>query len=266
MAQKKHHSIHSESIGGVHRKRLRQWFRQGLGQRLLAAEQRILDEVVPNLFGYHLVQVGNPADQDLTETSLIPNHVLIESDWNAASEPEGMKPQIHGYAQSLPIRTDSVDVVLLAHTLEFEVDAHQVLREADRVLVPEGHVVIIGFNPWSPWGIWHLLTSRWSTAPWNGQFRSARRIKDWLSLLGYDAIISQCFFYQPPIRHAGIMRRLEVLERIGLRCWPFAGAVYLIVGKQRMMTMTPIRPRWRPGRSLVGAGLVKPSAQRIKDE
>lgn len=266
MRQKKDHNIKPEMAGGYHRQHLRYWFRQTLGKRLLAAEQHILDEVMPNLFGYHLIQVGSPADKCLTQTSLIPNHVVIESAGDHREESIELKPQMVGVAHALPIRTDSVDVVLLAHTLESEQDAHQVLREADRVLVPEGHIVILGLNPWSLWGLWHLLISRWASPPWNGQFRSARRIKDWLSLLGYDTTASQCFFYRPPIGHVGVMRRLKVLDKIGRRCWPFAGAVYLIVGKKRMMTMTPLRPRWRPGRSLVGAGLVKPSAQRVKDD
>jgi SAM-dependent methyltransferase len=164
---------------------------------------------------------------------------------------------MYTYAQALPILTDSVDVVVLAHTLEFEQDPHQVLREADRVLVPEGHVVILGFNPWSPWGLWHVLVSRWSRPPWSGQFRSLWRIKDWLALLGFDTTVSRGFFFRPPLRHDGVMHRLKVMEKLGQRFWPFAGAVYIIVAKKRVMRPTPIRPRWRPGRSLVGAGLVK---------
>jgi len=252
--------------GGRQRKRLRHWYQQSLGQLLISAEQQALDEVLPNLFGYHLIQVGSPVDQDLSTTSLIPNQVMIESHITSDDGAETLKPQVFGCSQSLPILSDSVDVVLLAHTLEFEQDAHQVLREADRVLVPEGHMVILGFNPWSLWGVWHFLTSRWASPPWNGQFRSMRRIKEWLSLLGYDTKTCQQFFFQLPIQHEGILRRLEVLDKIGRRCWPFAGAIYVVVGKKRMMTPTPIRPRWRPGRSLVGAGLVKPSTQRVRDE
>jgi len=228
----------------------------------LRAERRELDEVLPNLFGYHLLQVGSPADDVLCAASLIPNRVLMES----VLEPGKRRPLILAQAQALPIQSDSVDVVMLAHTLEFEPDPHQVLREADRVLVPEGHVVILGFNPWSPWGLWHLLISRWAMPPWNGQFRSMRRIRDWLSLLGFDTTVSRGFFFRPPLHHDGVMRRLRVMERLGRRLWPFAGAVYIVVAKKRVTTLTPIRPRWRPGRSLVGAGLVNPGSQRVMDE
>lgn len=223
----------------------------------------MLDEVLPNLFGYYLLQVGCPADAALCTSSLIPSRLLLESDMGTQSG--SLRPQMSALAHALPIQTDSVDVVVLAHTLEFEQDPHRVLREADRVLVPEGHVVILGFNPWSPWGIWNLLLSRWAGAPWNGQYRSIGRIKDWLALLGFDARYSKGFFFRPPLQHEGLMRRLKVLEKIGHRCWPFAGAVYIIVAKKRVMTMTPIRPRWR-ATTLVGASLAKPSAQRSSDE
>jgi len=263
---KKHDNTKPELAGGRQRIQLRNWYRQKLGQRLWRAERRELDQVLPNLFGYHLLQVGSPVDTLLSATSLIPNRLILESHVSGRSVPMKVRPQLHAYADALPIADDSVDVVLLAHTLEFEQDPHQVLREADRVLVPEGHIVLLGFNPFSPWGLWRLLISRWSLPPWSGQFRSSRRIRDWLSLLGYDVTVSHSFFFRPPVRSDGVMRRLKVLERAGRRLWPFAGAVYLLVAKKRMVAMTPIRPRWRPGRSLVGAGIVKSNAQRTIDE
>jgi len=270
MWRRKDHNTKPVISGGIKRRRLRDWYRQGLGQRLLREERRALDDALPNLFGYHLLQVGSPVDEALCTSSLIPNRVLLESGLALeslhTSVPVAMRPLMYAEAHALPILTDSVDVVLLAHTLEFEQDPHQVLREADRVLVPEGHVVILGFNPWSIWGMWRLLLSRWAAPPWNGQFRSIRRIKDWLALLGFDARVCRGFFFRPPLRHDGVMQRLKILEKLGQRCWPFAGAVYIVVAKKRVMTPTPIRPRWRPGRSLVGAGLVKTSTQRVTNE
>jgi len=268
MWHRKDDNTKSVISGAIKRQGLRDWYRRRLGQHMLLAERQVLDDVLPNLFGYHLLQVGYPVDEVLWASSLIPNRILLEAgdEANAPTSP-ALRPLMMADAHALPILTDSVDVVLLAHTLEFEQDPHQVLREADRVLVPEGHVVILGFNPWSPWGLWHLLVSRWAAPPWNGQFRSLGRIKDWLALLGFDVGCSRSFFFRPPLRHEGLMRRLNVLERVGQRCWPFAGAVYIVVAKKRVMTPTPIRPRWRPGRSLVGAGLVKPSTQqRTMDE
>jgi SAM-dependent methyltransferase len=266
MWRKKQLNINPDTAGGWQRIHLRSWYRQRLGQRLLRAERRELDQVLPNLFGYHFIQVGSPVDSLLTSTSLIPNRIILESQVSKSAATKQVQPQLYAHAHALPIQTDSVDVVLLAHTLEFEQDPHQVLREADRVLVPEGHIVLLGFNPFSPWGLWHLLASRWSAAPWSGQFRSSRRIRDWLSLLGYDITTNHCFFFRPPVQSDGLMRRMKIFERLGRRLWPFTGAVYLLVAKKRMVTMTPIKPRWHPGRSLVGAGIVKPSAQRVSDE
>lgn len=266
MWRNKDDNTKAQLTGGRQRIQLRNWYRQRLGQRLLRAERRELDQVLPNLFGYHLLQVGSPVDTLLSASSLIPNRVLLETNNPATAAAMKVKPQLHADAHALPIADDSVDVVLLAHTLEFEQDPHQVLREADRILVPEGHIVLLGFNPFSTWGVWRLLISRWSQAPWNGQFRSAFRIRDWLSLLGYDVTVSHSFFFRPPVRSEGVMRRLKLLELAGRRLWPFTGAVYLLVARKRMVTLTPIKPRWRPGRSLVGAGIVKSNVQRTSDE
>ena len=162
---------------------LRNWYSRDLGQRLFDIERCELEKVLPNLFGYHLLQIGSPINDALYETSLVSHRVYLEE---LGTGRLSCQPGIWAQADALPIISDSVDVVILPHTLEFSPQPHQVLREADRVLVPEGHLVILGFNPWSLWGIRHFVTGRWARAPWNGQFRSVMRVKDWLSLLGFE--------------------------------------------------------------------------------
>jgi len=235
-------------------RRMRSWFQLPLGQRLAAREKEELDKVLVNLFGFHLLQVGCLLNEDILSASRILHRVVVDGDAEGATTIVAL----NGMPGALPIDSDSIDVVVLHHILEFEENPHEVLREVDRILVPEGHVVILGFNPWSWWGFRRFIRSR-SGPPWSGRFRSAWRMRDWLSLLGFDHELSRWFFFRPPVQNEGIMRRLEVLERAGERWWPFWGGAFLVVGKKRVMTMTPIKPRWRPNGGLMDPRFVKPS-------
>ncbi len=232
------------------------WYKQPLGQRLLDAEQRLLDEVLPELFGYHLIQLGSPTEQDLLRNSRIHHRSIIDE------SPSSPWVTCCAAADALPIASDSVDVVVMPHTLEYAQDPHQVLREVDRILIPEGHAVIMGFNPWSFWGGWRLAAKFGDHFPWNGVFRSLSRIKDWCKLLGFDTLICRHYFYRPPIKHSGIMSKLQFMERVGDR-WqlPFA-AGYLLLTRKRESMLTPVRPSWPARQRLLGAkGLARPAAR-----
>jgi SAM-dependent methyltransferase len=231
------------------RRALRRWYKGNLGQTLLNEERQILDDVLPNLFGYHLLQVGAPVDVNLLEASRV-SHCMVLDD-TPDGERGNMLHCLYGEAAALPIASDSVDVLVLPHTLEFEANPHEVLREADRALVPEGHVVILGFSPWSLWGIWRLAAGWRNHTPWCGRFFSSSRVKDWLALLGFDTVLGRTYFFRPPFHHAGLMRHLNFLERGGHRWWPVLGGAYVLVARKRVSTLTPIRPRWRATPRLV---------------
>ena len=238
------------------RLRLRAWFRTPPGQHLHEALRGVMDRVLPGLFGYHLVQIGSLGnDKALTVVSRIRHQVLADP------APDCLEAGLRADAAALPLASDSVDVVLLMHVLEFEPDPHQVLREVERVLVPEGHVVIAAFNPWGLMGLWKLFRRLWprgrDEAPWCGRFFGRLRVQDWLSLLGFDIVQAHGVLFRPPFRHAGAMNGPAWPGRRG---WPFPGGAYILVARKRISTLPPIRPRWRPRRSLV-AGVAEPSAR-----
>lgn len=238
-------------------RQLSDWFTHSPGLLLADAERREFGRILPNLFGYHILQLSTGMGGDLLSTSRIAHRTVLCQD---------ALPEAHiglvARPEALPIATDSVDVLVLPHTLEFSTDPHQVLREADRVLVPEGHVVITAFSPLSFWGIWRLLHRRRQRVPWCGRFIGQTRLKDWLALLGFEIVLTRGCFYRPPLRHAGLMQRLEFLERIGTRGGPLPSSVYLVVARKRVSTLTPIKPRWSPRRRLVAAGLTENSQHR----
>lgn len=239
------------------RAKVRTWYAVGLGRRVLDAELEELDGVLCNLFGYHLVQVGACADEDLLRATRISHAVVIDVDTDTLSAQLRDKG-VCGRGEQLPLASGSVDVIVLHHTLEFAGDPHQVLREAERALVAEGHIVIAGFNPWSLWLPWRWLLRWRATSPWCARALGRVRLRDWLSLLGFDIVYTRSYFYLPPFRHAGLMNRLQFLNRLGRRFWPFFGAGFLLVGRKRVSTLTPIKPRWRPRRSLIGEGVAEP--------
>ncbi len=230
------------------RERLREWFADKLGTALLDQEQAAMDAVLQNLFGYYLLQLGWVASRDILAESRIRMRVVMDVD----TLPGLPYPHARAMPEQVPVQGDSLDVVILQHTLEFAKDPHEVLREVDRMLIPEGHVVIVAFNPWSLWGVWRLIRRRSKRFPWCGRFLSVTRMKDWMGLLGFDTTQVVPLFFRPPIAHEGIMRRLRFMDKWGTRGWPILSGANIIVAKKRMATLTPIKLRsWRPKRRLV---------------
>ncbi len=238
---------------------LQAWYATGIGQQLATYEQDLVQTALANLFGYHLVQIGRLNAEDWLTTSRISQRLVM--DFPADNAVMMSLPSLIGQPQQLPLQSDSVDVVVLPHVMEFSQYPHEVLREVERILIPEGHIVLLAFNPWSLWGVRRqLIPWQRQTAPWCARFLSATRLKDWLALLGFDVLTNQGYFYRPPFKSDSLQPRQGLWERAGQRCWPILGASNLLVARKRVTTLTPIRPSWKPQR-IVAAGL-EPSQNR----
>jgi SAM-dependent methyltransferase len=231
------------------------WLETPLGAYLQEHEQNLFDAAVSDVFGFNAVQIGMPA-MDLLRSSRIPFSLK-------AGNHEGKVLCDSGH---LPFQTNSIDLILLPHALEFSPDPHQTLREAERVLVPEGHIMITGFNPLSAWGLKRSL-SRSSGYPWHGNFLTLLRIKDWLALLGFEMVASRMACYAPPLANPSWLRRFEFMDNSGDRWWPMMGGVYFIVAKKRVLGMRVIRPSWSKSKlepGLVSLPTQKHPSQKIK--
>jgi SAM-dependent methyltransferase len=142
----------------------------------------------------------------------------------------------------LPFDSQSIDLCLMPHVLEFSENPHEVLREVDRVLRPEGRILVLGFNPWSLFGTRKLWAAQ--GYPWQGQFVTLVRIKDWLQLLGLEPASGRLACYIPPCDTEKWQRRFRFMEPTGDRWWGVAGATYMLEAIKRVHGMRLIAPSW----------------------
>ncbi len=218
---------------------LSEWFATEQGGYVLMREQAFFDRTVGDIFGYNALQLGLP-EQDFLRSSRMPLRF-------SAGSQTGNHVRI--CCPEMPFAGASLDLVLMPHVLEFAEHPHQILREVERVLMPEGSLVISGFNPRSLWGMRRALGCR-QYHPWNGHFITLPRIKDWLALLGFEVAGGRFAVYAPPFRHARWLDRCAFMEAAGDRWWAASGGVYFLHAIKRVHGMRLIRPRWNEG--LVG--------------
>lgn len=209
------------------------WLSTTLGQYLLSHEQLLYDKKVGDIFGFHALQLGLP-QMDTLKNSRIP-HLLHVGNCTGA---------VFCESDYLPFAENCIDLVCLPHVLEFSENPHQTLREAERVLVPEGHLILTGFNPISAWGLKYVL-SKEDNYPWNGQFFTSSRIKDWLALLGLEFVSGEMHCYEPPMSSQKWLNRFAFMDKLGGQWWPMMGGVYFIVAKKRVVNMTLLKPNWK---------------------
>jgi SAM-dependent methyltransferase len=220
-----------------------------LGGYVLDWEQRQFDAVVADVFGYHALQLGLP-ELDALRENRMPLR-FCAADRQPADVSRGTRVAVINRYEELPFDAQSIDLVVLPHVLEFSPEPHQVLREVERVLVPEGQVVITGFNPASLWGLRQQM-SRLGMAPLlpAGQLIALSRAKDWLKLLSFEVNRGQCGCYVPAARSERSLKRWTFMERAGDRWWPIFGAVYMLRAVKRVRGMRLVGrvgfPRVRP--------------------
>jgi SAM-dependent methyltransferase len=146
----------------------------------------------------------------------------------------------------LPFEAQSVDLVVMPHTLEFTPDPHRLLREVERVLMPDGRLVIAGFNSLSLWGMRQSVgrMTRKPFVPGTHDLIAFTRLKDWIKLLGFEFDRGRFGCYRPPLVTDQWLTRYEFMESAGDRWWPIFGATYMITAVKRVRGMRMVGPKW----------------------
>ena len=210
------------------------WLDSPPGRYVMAWEQRKIDAVVADLFGYNALQLGLPRYSLLAQNRIPLRQIAGESG------PVDVLCDL----RELPFSANSVDLVVLPHVLEFHDDPHQILREVERVLIPDGQLVLTGFNPISLWGLRRQLPAPTGETPIHGNYISVLRLKDWLQLLSFEVERGNFGCYAPPFRHERWLKRWHFMEAAGDRWWSFAGGVYLLRAVKRVRGMRLLLPPW----------------------
>ncbi len=252
---------------------LQDWFQTPHGRYLLDWERAQLDRVVVDIFGFHALQLGLPA-LDALQANRMPHRWLASStDGVTSDKPDRAQDPLHGNTglsagqrapaglypaqlvcdfAALPFPANSLDLVVLPHTLELDADPHATLREVERVLVPEGRVVICGINPASLWGLRQRRAQLYRRfgfgelfLPREGEFIGYWRLRDWLRLLSFEVESGLFGCYRPAVVTEHWLERFQWMDRAGARWWPIFGAVYFLVAVKRVRGMRLIGPAWK---------------------
>lgn len=235
MPKKTHHALQQWN----------KWLQQPPGEVLLEAEVRVLFQLLEKQYGKHCLLLGSPQQQRLLDTSVMTHHLFLS-------------PMIRKYPHvclieseffELPIASGSIDLVLLPHTLEHLDNPRQLLSEACRIVKPDGHVLILGFNPLSWWGLKKN----------QGNLIASATVKRWLQLAECQVIRQEMFLFRPYSAH--LYRKLKFLEWVGRYCFPALGGVYLLMAQNKSIPLTPIKMRWTQSLSNVRISIPKPTVR-----
>lgn len=240
---------------GGERSSLAQWFTTPAGCHALEWELAQYDNAVDDVFGFRAVQMGLPGIDFLRENRIPYRFTLgLEAQASLVGDP-----------LQVPLATQSMDLVALPHVLESHTDPHNVLREAERILRPEGQLVLSGFNTLSLWRLRQIVQSGFQTlslslgrgrgsppvvgAPWDARFIGLLRLRDWLKLLGFELNGGKFGCYTPPFTEEKWLARFAFMEAAGARWWPIMGGVYVIRAIKRTPRAIVVTPAWRRERA-----------------
>ncbi|HSC68843.1 MAG TPA: methyltransferase domain-containing protein, partial [Cellvibrio sp.] len=203
---------------------LTQWFESPLGHALLREEKEATADALQYVFGYHLLQLGISGRVDLTEESRISHRFLLHPQVEQNQRLGALADFNH-----LPLGNESIDAVVLHHSLDFSQSPHHLLREATRIVIPKGHLIIIGFNPLSLWGLCASLARVFKIQPrWRFQYLRMGRLMDWLKLVDMEPIAVYKGFFRPPLPQENAIKHLQWVERWGKRLHLPWGGFYMV--------------------------------------
>ena len=233
---------------------LHDWYQTPLGQSLLEQVKIKLEPLLSTSFGYYAVHLGCVESTSFIKQLCPVKHVF------KMGPLQGRDDAIIDRG-SLPVAADSVDMVILMHSLSSSRHPHAILREVNRVLIPDGKLIIIDFNPVSLWGLRHGLQSWLDEAPWAGHYYTSTRLRDWTRLLGFDQLLDTRCGYLLPLNYQRLIERSHLFSKFTQRWLSFSGALNILAFEKRLFPLTPARKRWAQ-RQILSPKIARPTVGR----
>ncbi len=216
---------------------INRWFDTDPGADTLRQEQALLNRILPSMFGYYLMQAGVGKPKLKLEASPIKHRFYVCEEFY----PDAPMACVQSRISDLSVAPDTIDVVLLHHSLDFDNNPHGLLREVTRTLIPGGKLVVVGFNPWSFLGVCRLLKLKTPDVPWCGKFLSPYRVSDWLNLLDFEVEGCETTRFCLPNTSRVWTRYFGWLGYPFKDWWSQRGGVYIMVATKRVAKVTPIK-------------------------
>ena len=225
---------------------LSHWFRSPLGCVILEYEQRLAANWLRHCYGYHACQLGCLEQASWLSSCMIPHQIgvapvvvvspfsILQSTWD-----------------NLPLQNESIDLICLPHTLDFSVHGQAIIAEAERVLIPNGKLILFGFNRYSLLRYWHFLSLGNSNIPPISKWGSKRSVARLLNDMQFDLLKADHGCVKFPIKNEKWLSKCQGVEMIFEKMMPGLGAIYACFAEKRVSTIIPIKPKWQRSKNVV---------------
>lgn len=230
------------------------WLTQFLGATVLAAEQEVMPRFLEQIYGKRALLIGVPRQYVLLESSMIVEQVALSPLTDRRNRIRCVETKFY----ELPIATSSIDLVLLPHTLEYTEAPEKLLAEACRIVKPEGHIIILGFNPLSFWGATKWLTKS-DRVPWSFHFFTTSVVKKWLTAANFELVKQEELLFRPPLKNHAFYNKIKFMEWVGNKCFKPFGGIYGLVAKAKVIPLTPLKLQWKQKMPAVQVTIPRPS-------
>lgn len=216
-------------------KQFSRWLKKPFGKSILDCEKKALAPLWSSIFGQRLLLLGDKSQQ-----TLITNNRFRNTNRLSPNDID----MVYKTLSEMPNEANIIDAILLPHSLEFNDSPLQLLREVHFLLRPNGNLILIGFNPWSLFGLRQLFSLR-HTAPWCGTFYSVFRAQDWLMALDFEIISVNRDFYHLPFHSPKWIKKLSILKMLSKIIPLFCSGIYIIVARKNIIGITPEKIKWK---------------------
>ena len=211
------------------------WFQKPPGSLVLEQEKVILDHLLSTLSGDVLLQVGGPSQLCLFQSSQITHHIYASLD-GVSSE---SMPTFEADLDALPLRNESLDCIVMFHTLAYSSDPERLLKKLFQALKAGGKLILFGFNKYSLWGMAKLTRDK-RLFPWGGRFHSPWRVKRWIRAADFILLSDQAVCFRGPTVSKEKWFKNRYMEVFGSTLFPVFSGVYMFYAYKEQEGMMPL--------------------------